>query len=109
MSSVDLWGSMWNDRLSGRSASGASKGSRRPLRGCGPIRAADSPRQIEKRRTDEVGHRDHGRLESLSPCRSGWPVPICWTIGRLNHAAFRVSSWRTWIGVRYPWRSRSHP
>ena len=36
------------------------------------------------------------------------PLPIPWTIGRLNHAAFRVSSTRTWTRVRYPWRSRSH-
>lgn len=28
------------------------------------------------------------------------PVPVSWTSGRLNHAAFRVSAWRTSTGVR---------
>ena len=37
------------------------------------------------------------------------PVPVSWTSGRPNHAAFRVNSSRTWAGVRYPCRSRSHP
>ncbi len=75
-----------------------SSGGRPP---CEHVRATVSARLTEVER----------RLKELRALRSTEPVPVSWTRGRPNpnHAAFRVSSSRTWAGVLYPCRSRSHP